>query len=230
MPLPDPPQTETVIVELTTRFRAEQKLGAVTVNAKLTAAARAYAMYLAETGKFAHEADGREPWDRTKAAGYTHCVVAENLASHLDSRGFETRALATAAMEGWKNSPGHRANLVLPGVTEIGVGVVQAPGANPKFLSVQLLGRPDSFRISFRIDNRSGAAVSYAVGNRELTLERDTHVTHTTCAADQIVFKRAGNFLTGKSIAARFVAASGAVFTVKADAKGGVIVEAQPKR
>ena len=226
MPLPDLPQTEIAIVELTNAFRAGQKLGAVTVNAKLTTAARAYAKYLADSGKFAHEADGRQPWDRTKAAGYSHCVVAENLASHLDSRGFETRALATAAMEGWKNSPGHRANLVLPAVTEIGVGVVQASGPHPKFLSVQLFGRPDSFKFSFKVDNRSAASVSYTVGGRDFSVEAHARITHTTCAPDEIAFKRAGNFFSGKSLAGRFTASDGAVYTLKSDAQGAVTVDA----
>ena len=54
----------------------------------------------AKTGKFAHEADGREPSERAEAQGYRYCLVAENLALNLDSRGFETRQLAGDAVEG----------------------------------------------------------------------------------------------------------------------------------
>ena len=87
--LPDLPQTEIAIVEMTNAFRKASTLQEVKPNAVLAAAARAFAEYLARTGKFAHEADGREPQERTQAQGYRHCLVAENLAWNLDSRGFE---------------------------------------------------------------------------------------------------------------------------------------------
>ena len=67
--LPDLPQTEIAIVEMTNAFRKENKLGEVKPNAALTAAARAFADYLAKTGKFAHEADGREPRRARRGAG-----------------------------------------------------------------------------------------------------------------------------------------------------------------
>src|SRR5262249_33148072 len=98
--LPDLPQTEIAIVELTNAFRHESRLGALKPNAALTAAARAFAEYLAKTGKFAHEADGRGPGQRAAASGYRYCQIAENLALNLDSRGFETRPLARAVVEG----------------------------------------------------------------------------------------------------------------------------------
>src|SRR6185436_2512078 len=115
--LPDLPQTEIAIVEMTNAFRKENRLGALKPNAALAAAARAFAEYLAKTGKFAHEADGREPAQRAEAQGYRYCFVAENLALNLDSRGFETTKLARDVVEGWKASPGHRANLLAPQVT-----------------------------------------------------------------------------------------------------------------
>ena len=59
--LPDLPQTEIAIVEMTNAFRKDNKLGALKPNAALTAAARAFADYLGRSGKFAHEADGRRP-------------------------------------------------------------------------------------------------------------------------------------------------------------------------
>ena len=139
--LPDLPQTEIAIVEMTNAFRKDNKLAALKPNAALTAAARAFADYLGKSGKFGHEADGRHPAQRAEAQGYRHCTVTENLALHLDSRGFETKQLAHDAIEGWKASPGHRANMLRPHATEIGVGVVRAPDRHPKFISVQLFGR-----------------------------------------------------------------------------------------
>ena len=190
--LPDLPQTERAIVEMTNAFRRESKLGEVKPNAALTAAARAFAEYLARTGKFAHEADGRQPAQRAEASGYRYCRVAENLAMNLDSRGFQTLALAGAAVEGWKDSPGHRANMLQRTVTEIGVAIARAPDPDPKFISVQLFGRPESLKVEFRIENRTGAAVPYALGEETHTLPVRAVVTHTSCDPEQLTFEQVG--------------------------------------
>ena len=186
--LPDLPQTEIAIVEMTNAFRKENKLGEVKPNAALTAAARAFAQYLARTGKFAHEADGREPAERATEQGYRYCLVAENLALNLDSRGFETRQLAGHVLTGWKESPGHRANLLQVAVTEIGVAVARAPDRDPKFISVQLFGRPEALKVTFRIENRSGGAVRYRLGSRSHDLPPRAIATHADCALAQLGF------------------------------------------
>jgi hypothetical protein len=190
--LPDLPQTEIAIVEMTNAFRKENKLGALKPNAALTAAARAFADYLGKSGKFAHEADGRQPAQRAEAQGYRYCTVAENLALNLDSRGFETRQLAREAVEGWKDSPGHRANMLRPHVTEIGVAVVRAPDRDPKFISVQLFGRPDSLKVTFKIENRAGAEVRYTLGEETTSLPPRTIATYTRCEPDKLMFEKAG--------------------------------------
>jgi hypothetical protein len=181
--LPDQPQTEVAIVELTNAFRKASALQEVKPNQALTAAARAFAAYLAKTGKFAHEADGRKPEDRAQAQGYQYCLVAENLAWNLNSRGFESAQLAREVVEGWKESPGHRQNLLLRSATEIGVAVVRVPDRNPKFLSVQLFGRPESLKVTFSIQNRSGKAVPYTLGTETEVLQPRETVTHTDCDA-----------------------------------------------
>ena len=114
-----------------------------------------------------------------RAQGYRYCLVAENLAMNLDSRGFETRVLARDAVEGWKNSPGHRANMLQPTVTEIGVAVARAPDRDPKFISVQLFGRPEALKVEFRIENRAGQEVRYVLGEETHTLPARAIVTHT---------------------------------------------------
>ncbi|MGE0850831.1 MAG: CAP domain-containing protein [Hyphomicrobiaceae bacterium] len=190
--LPDLPKTEIAIIEMTNAFRKEMRLGEVKPNAALTAAARTFAEYLARTGKFAHEADGRQPADRAEAKGYRYCSISENLAMNLDSRGFETRALAREAVEGWKNSPGHRANMLQPAVTEIGVAVVRAPHRSPKFISVQLFGRPESLKVEFRIENKAGTAVIYTLGEETHTLPIRSIATHTSCDPELLTFEHAG--------------------------------------
>jgi hypothetical protein len=221
--LPDLPQTEIAIVEMTNAFRKESRLGEVKPNAALTAAARAFAEYLAKTGKFAHEADGHQPAQRARAQGYRYCMVAENLAMNLDSRGFETRVLARDAVEGWKNSPGHRANMLQPAVTEIGVAVARAPDQDPKFISVQLFGRPEALKVEFRIENRAGQEVRYVLGEETHTLPVRGIVTHTDCNPEQLTFDKAG------AAPQRFAPRNGDRFIVRAGAGGAIAVDVERK-
>ncbi|MBS0243513.1 MAG: CAP domain-containing protein, partial [Proteobacteria bacterium] len=98
--LPDLAKTETAIVERTNTFRQAQGLAPVTRNPVLTAVAREFARYLAKSGRFAHEADGRQPAERVASAGYAYCSVAENLASNQSSGGFSVTSLSTDVVEG----------------------------------------------------------------------------------------------------------------------------------
>ncbi len=186
---PDLPQTEAAIVEMTNAFRAENRLSAVAQNPTLRIAAQAFADYLARSGAFAHTADGRQPAERAKAAGYNFCIVAENLALHQSNRGFETFDLADRAVNGWKNSPAHRANLLQPHVTETGIGIAKSPDADPKYLTVQLFGRPGSFKYSISIENLSGGNVSYRLGEQKNTINDAMHLTHTSCVPHELTFE-----------------------------------------
>lgn len=227
--VPDLPKTEIAIVEMTNAFRAENKLGAVTPNAKLAAAARVYAQFLAKSDLFSHTADGRQPADRIKSAGYTYCSVGENLALNLDSRGFETRQLAREAVEGWKGSPPHRKTMLEPAVTEIGVGIAKST-REEKYLSVQLFGRPDSLKYEFRIDNLSAATVAYKFGSEALELKPSTAVRHTACLPGTIEIT-GGKSANGKPIAitGRYEARNGDHYSIRPAAGGtGVTIEVKP--
>lgn len=219
MTLPDLPQTEAAIIEMTNAFRAENRLGPVQANGPLAKAAKAFADYLAASGRFAHEADGRKPSDRTKAAGYKHCIVAENLALNQDGRGFDARGLARQAVEGWKGSAPHRAAMLHPHVTEIGVGIAKAADASPKFLSVQLFGRPDSFRFTFKVENAAGAPVAYTYNGRGQSVAANTAIAHTECTPGT---------LSIDGVTGSFAASDGTVYRVtrngtghKVDVSGG---------
>jgi hypothetical protein len=220
--LPDLPQTEVAIVELTNAFRKAGALQEVKPNPALTAAARAFAEYLARTGKFAHEADGRKPEDRAQAQGYRYCLVAENLAWNLNSRGFESAQLAREVVEGWKASPGHRENLLLRGATEIGVAVVQVPDKNPKFLSVQLFGRPESLKVTFSILNHSGKAVSYTLGTETEAVQPRETVTHTDCDSRPLSVDKADK-------APRFNPRDGDRFVIRSGASRNIQVTVERK-
>lgn len=222
--IPDLAKTELAIVERTNVFRKEQGLAPVRRNAALDKAAESFARYLAKSGKFAHEADGRQPGARAKAAGYRFCRIAENLALNLDSRGFTVEKLARDVVEGWKGSPGHRKNMMQPGVTEIGVGIARAPVADPKFLSVQLLGRPSSLSFEVSVTNKARSQVTYSFGGKEHDIPPRMIVTHGTCEPGKVVFKHAGGWLTGQKLTAQFSVSTTAAFVIEDGADGKVHV------
>lgn len=225
MPTPDLPKVEAAIVQLTNEFRREQKLGAVAPNPVLRKAAEDFARFLARTGSFSHTADGRQPGDRAKAAGYEFCIVSENLSSNLDSRGFATQQLARDAVEGWKGSPGHRKNMVDPNVTDIAVAVARAPGEE-KYLSVQLFGRPISQRYEFTVSNASELPVAYSFAGTAHTIEKRRIITHTVCVPGILSFVGAGSWLSKQSLSAAFSVTPGANFLVEPNAHGaGVTVK-----
>jgi hypothetical protein len=224
--LPDLPVVEAAVIEMTNAYRARQKLQEVRLNKQLTEAARAYAAYLAKNNVFSHTADGREAGDRVTAIGYTWCQVGENLAMHLDSRGFPSRDLAKKAVEGWINSPSHRENMLAEHATEIGVGVAQAADKDPKFISVQLFARPKSLQYEFQISNTAKETVTYSFNGETHTVAPSFAVTHTACTPGPLSFDKAGN----KQVGARFEASDGVVYTLKSDKAKGVKVDISAKQ
>ncbi len=184
---PELATVEIVIVEKTNVFRRQNKLTKLKRNAVLDRAARAFARYLAQTGKFSHTADGRRPADRVKLAGYKFCLVAENLALNGNARGFTASELADQAMAGWRDSPGHRRNMLLPAVTDIGVGVAKAAGEH-RYLSVQLFGRPEALRYRFSIRNEARKQVRYTFAGKPAQLPPRSIMTHTACLSANAQF------------------------------------------
>jgi hypothetical protein len=227
---PDLPAVERYIIEMTNVARGEQKLGEVHANAQLTAAARAYAQYLATNQTFSHTADGQKASDRVGATGYDWCTVGENLASLLDSSGFKTADLAKKSVEGWLNSPGHRQNLMAPHVTEIGVGVVKAPDKNPKYIAVQLFARPKSLAYAFQISNSTKQPVTYTFNGETLVVEASQGIQHEACVPSQLTIEKIGNGRDAKSVSARYEASDGLVYILKPDKTKGVAVEIEPMR
>ena len=222
MPItPDIAAAEAAIVEMTNAFRAENKLPPVRSNATLQAAARAYAKKLGKFDTLSHTADGTTPAERVAKVGYRYCQVGENLASILDSRGFDADDYARRAVQGWEESPGHRKNMVLPYVTEIGVAVAAASATEPKYVAVQLFGRPDSTKYTFKITNKSGRDVPYAFEEDANTITPNEVITHMACLPGTIEFD------TGNKTGAvsRYETRGGQVFTVRPGAGGAVTVD-----
>jgi len=188
---PEPAEVARVVVDQTNEFRRSQGLGATAPQRQLTDAARDLAAYMARTDRYGHEVDGRQPSQRVRAQGYDYCMVAENIAYHFSSAGFATAELARAFVQGWKNSPQHRRNMLAPDATETGVAVVRGARSG-RYYAVQVFGRPQSLSVEFRIANRSPELVVYELDGRSHQLPPRTTDTHQQCTSPRLAVRLPG--------------------------------------
>nr|WP_090740692.1 CAP domain-containing protein [Paracoccus tibetensis] len=106
---------QTAGVKATNAIRSRSGLPAVTANSLLAQAAALHACDMAERGRMTHGGSRTSgPSQRLKALGYTSTVTAENIAA--GPFGLE-RVLAE-----WSASPGHIANIMIPRISEFGIG------------------------------------------------------------------------------------------------------------
>ena len=176
---PNLDQAERHVVEQTNRFRREHGAAPVRPNLQLERAARGFAQFMARSGQYGHQADGREPVQRTRAAGYDECLVAENIAFQYSSAGFATQELADGFFDGWRHSPGHRRNMLEGDATE--TAVAMAVSAQGRYYAVQLFGRPASQRVRFGIANHAPQAVRYELDGKPFDLPPRATRTHEQC-------------------------------------------------
>ena len=175
------------IIDQTNAFRKEQGLAPVEANERLMEASQYFAQFMARTDKYGHAADGARPSDRASRYNYDYCLISENLAYQFSSRGFNTEGLATKFVEGWKDSPGHRKNLLDADVIETGVAVARSDQTG-YWYAVQMFGRPKSAAIEFAISNQSDADVTYSIGGKQFQLPPRYTRTHSRCRQVEIDF------------------------------------------
>ncbi|MCX5528283.1 CAP domain-containing protein [Streptomyces bobili] len=107
--------TEAEVIDRTNRERARAGLRPLAADPLLATAARAYSDDMAARSFYSHTSpEGSQPWDRAAAAGSARRTIGENIACGQRS--------PSEVVEGWMNSPGHRANILKPAFTHIGVG------------------------------------------------------------------------------------------------------------
>ena len=131
----------TAVLTETNAYRASKNIPEIQENAALEAAATAYAVYLAEHEKMGHTADGKTPPKRVSAQGYKYCFISENVwSSFRHPQAMLADELARKAMDGWKKSPGHNANLLQKRAHEIGIGAAgwKLDGGQEVFRVVQV--------------------------------------------------------------------------------------------
>lgn len=111
--------SEQYLLQLTNQHRAEHHLPALAWDSALARAARSHASVIAaHPGPAEHQYPGEPDLkSRTYSAGAHYSAVSENVAGH-----------ATAPVQfdqAWMHSPVHRANILDPNLTAIGIAVVQ---------------------------------------------------------------------------------------------------------
>ncbi|MFF2521306.1 CAP domain-containing protein [Streptomyces liangshanensis] len=103
------------MLDLTNAERGAAGLRPLAHDRRLADAAQAYSTDMATRAFYSHTSpEGLAPWDRAAAAGAPHRGIGENIACG--------QRTAAEVVEGWMNSPGHRANILKPDFTHLGVG------------------------------------------------------------------------------------------------------------
>jgi uncharacterized protein YkwD len=188
---PDLAEVARLVVDQTNELRRSQGLAPTVPQRRLIDAARGFAAYMARTDRYSHEADGRQPSQRVREQGYDYCLVAENIAYQFSSAGFGSAELARGFVQGWKNSPRHRHNMLEPDATDTGVAVARGPRSG-RYYAVQVFGRPQALSVTFRVANRSPDPVAYELDGRPHRLPPHTTDTHQQCNAPRLVVRLPG--------------------------------------
>ncbi|WP_275461983.1 CAP domain-containing protein [Streptomyces noursei] len=104
------------VVELVNAQRAQHGCAPLTADPHLTAAAQGHSDDMAARNYYAHETpEGVDPGTRMTRAGFPWMSWGENI--------FKSPKDPATAVDGWMNSPGHRANILNCAYKATGVGV-----------------------------------------------------------------------------------------------------------
>ncbi len=121
--------------ELINAYRKEKGMRPLRLQPALTEAARAHSQDLAKWDRISHfGSDGSNPWDRVKRTGYSAKLAAENVGTG--------QASFDEVMKGWRASPGHNKNLLLPEAEHMGIALVQDPRTEFKTFWTLVIGSP----------------------------------------------------------------------------------------
>ena len=123
-------------------IRIQSGVAPLVMAPELTASAQSYAAAMANGKFFSHVgADGSTMVSRDTAAGYSNWTdLEENLAAG--------QSTVSTVVSAWMSSPGHRANLLSPQVTETGIGYVDVPGSPFGFYWVEEFGSRSALAVT----------------------------------------------------------------------------------
>jgi uncharacterized protein YkwD len=116
-------------------YRRQKGLRPLRLNMELTNAAKLHSRDLARWDRISHYgSDGSNPWDRVKRTGYNARLAAENVGTG--------QASLEEVIKGWKASPGHNKNLLMPDAEHMGIALVQDPRTEFKTFWTLVLAAP----------------------------------------------------------------------------------------
>lgn len=115
---------ERAVHEATNEFRTEQGYDPLGYNDDLAKIARNHSRNMAKEGFFAHEDHkGRHSGERAEYFGYPDTAISENLFRVGIPEQIESpNRIADRAVQGWKNSPSHRAGMLTTAHIVEGIG------------------------------------------------------------------------------------------------------------
>jgi uncharacterized protein YkwD len=118
-------------------YRQNNGLSAVALDPTLMRLADEQARAMAARNRMDHNVAGAFT-DRVRKSGFDAKVAVENIGA-----GYHTLA---EAFSGWRDSPGHRANMLRSGATHMGIAAVYAPNSKYKVFWSLVLAAPDDKR------------------------------------------------------------------------------------
>lgn len=106
------------VLKLTNRYRVAQGLAKLQLNRRLRRAAQNHSRAMASQDFYSHTGpDGSTAGSRANGSGYAWRTVGENIAAGYTK--------PKQVVRGWMDSPGHRANILNPAFSEMGVGYMR---------------------------------------------------------------------------------------------------------
>jgi len=126
-----------VAASMISGYRRNNSLDVVELDPELMRLASEQARAMAARDKLDHNV-GKDFKTRMKGSGFDAKVAAENI-----SAGYHTLA---EAFSGWRDSPPHRANMLLKGATRMGIAAVYAPNSKYKVFWTLIVAAPDGRR------------------------------------------------------------------------------------
>jgi uncharacterized protein YkwD len=115
-------------------YRRANGLPPVEADPALVAVARDQARRMAAIDRLTHDPGGRGFVERLNSNNYPAARAAENIGA-----GYHTLA---EAFSGWRDSPSHNKNMLLPGATRFGIATAYAPNSKYKVFWAFVLAEP----------------------------------------------------------------------------------------
>lgn len=180
-----------VLVDLTNQSRASNNQPVLVVNPVLQTVAQMKANDMAAKSYFAHTSpEGLTPWYWFKKAGYVFSYAGENLAVNFK----ETQDVENALLA----SPTHRANILDPHFTEIGIATAEGVyKGNTTTFVVESFGKPKPSKLPVKTALPASSlpvasAITTQPTNTDVkgeSIEDDTSVELVSETDDSIVVK-----------------------------------------